>query len=380
MLLIGERQYSFPLSEMVRAMGINVDVIEEKSVHQLAQLKNPEEIRKKYDVVWLACFDSLWKLLDDEMADGLKQAVSQGVGFIHTGGPGSFHGGFGRAALVDVRSLTEVLPVKLRSRNDVIYGQLYRRTGEIEQVFSPVKDIGVFASAGEGWNDFGLRDYGVAGFNDVDLKPGSLQILTISGRPLLVTGQFGQGRTVAFTGFTPAYAEKKSSWDPKIILRYFLDQEFGTDPVSKSYFALFMRMIGAARGEKPAAGFDELLAARDKPLFESLQDLSSATLSLPAAVRAKASERKANANLAVTNGSEYARLVRVRAEWKEGEENAPYLVKYSDNFFDLLPGESKSLALVMFLAKEHMGRISGTLVVEGPNLEPQRIPVEVQNQ
>ena len=380
MLLIGERQYSFPISEMVRAMGINVDVIEEKSVHQLAQLKNPEEIRKKYDVVWLACFDSLWKLLDDEMADGLKQAVSQGVGFIHTGGPGSFHGGFGRAALVDVRSLTEVLPVKLRSRNDVIYGQLYRRTGEIEQVFSPVKDIGVFASAGEGWNDFGLRDYGVAGFNDVDLKPGSLQILTISGRPLLVTGQFGQGRTVAFTGFTPAYAEKKSSWDPKIILRYFLDQEFGTDPVSKSYFALFMRMIGAARGEKPAAGFDELLAARDKPLFESLQDLSSATLSLPAAVRAKASERKANANLAVTNGSEYARLVRVRAEWKEGEENAPYLVKYSDNFFDLLPGESKSLALVMFLAKEHMGRISGTLVVEGPNLEPQRIPVEVQNQ
>ena len=129
MLLIGEKQYSFPIAKMVRAMGINVDVIEEESIHQLAQLKNPEEIRKKYDVVWLACFDSLWKLMDDEMADGLKQAVSQGVGFIHTGGPGSFHGGFGRAALIDVRSLAELLPVKLHDRNDVNYGQLYLPRG-----------------------------------------------------------------------------------------------------------------------------------------------------------------------------------------------------------------------------------------------------------
>src|SRR5581483_3906094 len=191
---------------------------------------NPDEIRKKYDVVWLACFDSLWKLMDDEMADGLRQAVNQGVGFIHTGGPGSFHGGFGRAALIDVRSLAEVLPVKLHSRNDVNYGQLYRATGDINQVFSPVKEIEAVETAGEGWGDFGFKEYGIAGFNDVDLKPGSRLMMTISGRPLLVTGQFGKGRTVAFTGFTPPYAEKKSTWDPKIPIRYLLDQEFTNDP------------------------------------------------------------------------------------------------------------------------------------------------------
>ena len=125
-----------------------------------------------------------------------------------------------------------------------------------------MKDIGVAALGGKGWNDFGLKDYGLSGFNDVDLKPGSLQILTISGRPLLVTGKFGQGRTVAFTGFTPAYTEKMwpkpgpesfSSWEDLPIiapLRYLVDQEFVADPVNKSYFALFMRMIAAARGEE----------------------------------------------------------------------------------------------------------------------------------
>ena len=76
--------------------------------------------------------------------------------------------------------------------------------------------------------------------------------MTVSGRPLLVLGQFGKGTTVAFTGFTPAYTEKKSSWVDTIALRYFLDQEFISDPVTKSYFALFMRMIAAASGEKPA--------------------------------------------------------------------------------------------------------------------------------
>ena len=70
----------------------------------------------------------------------------------------------------------------------------------------------------------------------------------------------------------------------------------------------------------------------------------------------------------------------MRAEWEEGEGNSPYLVKYSDNFFDLLPGESKSVGMEMFLAKEHMGKLSGTLVVEGTNMMSRRIPVELASE
>ena len=122
---------------------------------------------------------------------------------------------------------------------------------------------------------------------------------------------------------------------------------------------------------------DELLAARDKPLFESLKDLPAATVEVPSALHVTAAGKRANATLMVTNGSHYARLVRVRAEWEEGEGNSPYLVKYSDNFFDLLPGESKSVGVEMFLATEHMRKLSGTLVVEGTNIASRRIPVEL---
>src|ERR1019366_8846384 len=105
--------------------------------------------------------------------------------------------------------------------------------------------------------------------------------------------------------------------------------------------------------------------------FETLKDLPTATLTLPSALKVTVSGRKGSATLQVKNGTKYARLVRMRAEWKEGEGNSPYLVKYSDNFFDLLPGESKSVGVKMFLAKAPLGKLSGTLVVEGTNVKLQ---------
>jgi len=375
MLLIGERKFALPIAEMARAAGVQVDAIEDESLPRLAELKNPAAIRARYDVVWLASLDSLWKLMDDAMADGLRQAIDDGVGFIHSGGEGSFHGGYGRAAMIDVRPLAAALPVKLHSRYDVTLGPL--AVDAIQPIFEPFKTIRVTDAAGQGWSDLGFAQLGIEGFNDVDLQPGSRELLTISGRPLLVTGDYGKGHTVAFTGYTPSYTLKKAFWDANITFPYYLDQEFVNNPVSMSYFSLFIRMIAMASGEKPAVPFDDLLAARDKPLFESLQDLPKAGLTLPSEISAVASGSKANAVLKVTNGNAYARLVRVRAEW--AGDGAPFLVKYSDNYFDLLPGEEKSVDLEMFLPAAHSGKIAGTLIVEGPNVEARRIPVEVRN-
>jgi hypothetical protein len=205
-------------------------------------------------------------------------------------------------------------------------------------------------------------------------------MMTVSGRPLLVTGQYGKGTTLAFTGFTPAYKEQKSSWLDTITLPYFLDQEFVNDPANRSYFSLFMRMVAAASGQDPAKPFDELLAAREKPLFESLKDQPAAALTVPANLEATAEGDKVHATLTITSGGNYARLVRVRAEWDQSEGSAPYLVEYGDNYFDLLPGESKAVAIEMFLPKEHMGKLSGALVVEGTNIESRRIPVQVTSE
>jgi beta-mannosidase len=375
MLLIGERKFDLPIAEMAKAAGVQVDVIDEESLPRFAELKNVASIRAHYDVVWLASFDSLWKLMNDGMADGLRQAIHDGVGFIHTGGEGSFHGGYGRAAMIDVRPLAEALPVRLSSRSDVTLGPL--TVDAIQPGFEPFKTIGVTDPAA-GWGDMGFATYGIPGFNDVDTRPESRELLTISGRPLLVSGDYGRGHTVAFTGYTPAYPLKKAFWDSKVTFPYCLDQEFVTDPVTRSYFTLFVRMIALASGQKPEIAFDDLLAARDKPLFESLKDLPKTSLKLPAMVATTSAEGKSHAILKIASSGDYARLVRVRAEWPVPNATAPYLVKYSDNYFDLLPGEEKSLDLEMFLPAGHGGKVAGTLIVEGPNITAQRIPIELQ--
>ena len=375
MLLIGESQFTLPIAEMAGAAGVQVDVINNESFPRLAELKNAAGIRSKYDVVWLASLDSLWKLMDDEMADGLRQAIHDGVGFIHTGGEGSFHGGYGRAAMIDVGPLAEALPVKLHSQYDVILGPL--AVDAMQPIFESFKNVGVTNAAGAGWSDLGFAKFGIGGFNDVDLRSGSRELMTISGRPLLVTGDYGKGHTVAFTGYTPSYTMKKAFWDSSVTFPYCLDQEFVTNPVSRSYFSVFIRMLALASGEAPAVAFDEILAAKDKPLFESLKDLPKATLSLPTKISSVGSGGRANAVLNLVNGGAYARLVRVRAEWIGS--GTPYLVKYSDNYFDLLPGQEKTLDLEMLLPAQHSGTIAGTLIISGPNLEERRVPVELQD-
>jgi hypothetical protein len=377
LLVIGQRKYALPIAQMAQAMGLNVEVIEEASIHQLEHLRDANEVRKRYDLIWLASFDSLWKLLDDSMAQGLKQAVNQGVGFIHTGGPGSFHGGLGMGACLELTALAEVLPVRLQSRNDLVFGPLERQPADSTARFSPIKDIQITEPARQGWGKCDLKHYGLPAFNQVQLKPDSRQVLTISGAPLLVTGQYGQGRTVVFTGFTPEYAERRADWDTKIEFPYLVDQEFYTNPVSTAYFALFMRMLAAATGQQPATPYDEVLAARDKPLFETLQDSPSAALRTPDALNAKASGGKASASLNVVNGQQYARLVRLRVEWNEPESQAPYLVMYSDNYFDLLPGESKTITLDLFMPPQVRKTIQGRVVMEASNAPAQEIPITI---
>jgi len=379
LLLIGENKYTLPLAKMALAMGLSVDVISEDSIQRLAELRDAAGIRKTYDAVWLASFESLWKFLDDATANGLKEAVRQGVGFIHTGGPGSFHGGFGGGACLDFTPLAEVLPVHLESRNDLVYGPGQETRADPAQ-FAPIKEIQTEGQPAEKWSVTLLRAYGLPGFNAVDLKPGSEEPMSIAGRPLLVTGHYGEGKTVIFTGFTPSYTEERADWDPKVVYPYMLDQELVADPANKAYFDLFMRMLAEATGERPAAGFDALIASRDKPLFEMLKDLPPAAVGLPPEVKAKVSGNKATIPLTFANGPQYARLVRVRIDWETRAEGNPDLLLFSDNYFDLLPGEKRDLEIRVSASTGTLGPIQGKLVVAGSNVPAMQIPITLETQ
>jgi beta-mannosidase len=370
-LLIGQRKYSLPIAQMVRGIGADVDVIDERALSDLARLRESEEIHKKYDVVWLASFDSLWKLLDNSEADGLRNAIEKGTGFIHTGGRGSFHGGFGEGSCLDFTPLAEVLPVKVQDRYDLVFSQPHEPT-EMFSKFPPMKDIRPTAGADSAWHDGGLGEFGLAGFNDTQLKAGSQEILTINGRPLFVTGRYGQGHTVAFTGFTPPYTEQHAYWDSKIIFPYLPDQEYYQNPITKAYSYVFMELLAAATGKTPQASYAAILAAHEKPLFETLKDLPPVTVRTDIVSSGVISDNQGRLTLQLTNGERYARLVHLRAEWDGESPRIPYLVLYGDNYFDLAPGEVRKIDLTLLFPQGAAGPVSGKLTVDGANVPTQR--------
>ncbi len=368
-LLIGQRKYSLPIAEMIRALGVNVDVMDEESLAQFAELSDGKALRKKYDVIWLAAFDSIWRLLNQSEVEGLKAAIDSGAGFIHTGGRGSFHGGFGEGATLDLTGLDDILPVKLQDHYDLVLGQPDERAPASSQ-FAPIKDIRLAADAGATWNDGGLKETGLPGFNDTELKPDAKEILSIDGRPLLVTGRFGQGRTVAFTGFTPALGAADTEW--------VVDQKLYDAPINKAYFQIFMQLLVAATGEKPQATYSAILSQREEPLFEMLKDLPAAEVKTAATVSGEISPGHGRFSVQLTNNDRYARLIRVHAKWDGEPSDSPDLVLYGDNYFDLLPRETKTVEGELILPDANTTSISGTVTVEGVNVPATNIPVKLQ--
>ena len=377
-LLISQKKYSVPIAEMMRAMGVSVEVIDEDSLTNLGSLRDANQLRKNYDVVWLAAFDSLWKLLDNAEAEGLKRAVEEGVGFIHSGGRGSFHGGFGEGACLDFTPLADLLPVELQNRYDLVLGEADERTN-IFSVFSPLKDIRVSSKANDEWTDGGLGQFGLPGFNETHLKSGSEEVISIHDLPLLVMGRYGNGHTVAFTGFTPPYTEQHADWNPRIVYPYFVDQELYQKRDMRSYFYVFMELLAAASGEKPRISYETLLQAREKPLFETLKDLAPGEVTVSVRGYDEGDRAEAEISIQLTNRNHYARLVRVRLEDEEPTQGTPYLVLFDDNYFDLLPNEMRMIKAKLLFSEGKRSPFSGNIIISGTNIDTLSIPVSLNS-
>ena len=361
-LVIGWSRDARPIISILEALGAKVDAIDELSLDRLAELKDPAAIRAKYDVVWLAPMDHFWKLVEPAMGNGLAEAVKQGVGFIHSGGNAAFHGGEAVSACLDLTRIAEILPVKLHAQNEDVVYPAFKAGQPLPITQQTIKDIKVVDPA---WTDAGLNDFGIEGYNLVDSRPESKVELTTEGNPLLVTGQYGQGRTVAFTGFTP-------TWDSPG--EDFLDEQFDNMPVSRAYFGIFAQMLAAATGSQPAISYKDVLAAREKPLFQILKEQPAATVECGEPLAAKASGNSATLSVNLKDTRSYARLVRLRVEW-DGPQ--PYIQLYSDNYFDLLPGQAKPVSLELAFPEKLIAPVHGRLIVAGSNVLPTEIPITV---
>jgi len=338
-LLIGTKAHGALIAKDLRALGAQVDEINEDHVVRFSELRQADELRRRYDVIWLANFDSVWKLLDDDMAEGIAQAVREGVGFVHTGGRSSFHGGGGLGACLDFTKLSEVLPVKVREGRDDL------------NVLNTSKDVRVLAN---GWTDAGLKQIGVQNFNEVQTRQGSEVIMKFDDWPLLAAGHYGKGNTVAFMGYTPT-----------------------DDAAEATYAALYAQMILQAQGENPAYRYASV-GGKDKPLMQMLkeQPQAEATVS-PATIDATVKDSAGNFTVQIMNGDRFARLMRLRIEWSDPSGPAP-VVLYGDNYFDLFPAQEKDVLVEFQVPGLFAGSAKGVLIVEGTNVPETRIPISIE--
>jgi hypothetical protein len=72
--------------------------------------------------------------------------------------------------------------------------------------------------------------------------------------------------------------------------------------------------------------------------------------------------------------------VRASAAWDGESAKTPYLVTYSDNYFDLLPGEVKTIDARILVRRGLKGEIKGKFTVKGSNVRPAVIPITLQAQ
>jgi len=338
-LLIASKKYGESLAGELRAMGLELDVIDQDHLDRFNELRNAKELEKEYDVIWVGSFEALWKVLDDDMAEGVAQAVKDGVGLIHTGSESSFHGGEGLAACLDFTKLAEVLPVKVREGRDDL------------NMLNSSKDVRVIA---KGWTDSGLKETGIQNFNQVEAKEGSDVIMKFTDWPLLVAGQYGKGHTVAFMGYTPLDKKAEPTWR-----------------------ALYSQMLLAAMGENPEYRY-AAVTGRQKPLFQLLKEQPEASVKAsPAAIESAAQNGTAQFKVQIANGDRFARLLRMRIEWEDQTGQAP-VAMYGDNYFDLFPGEEKEVTVELETPAAQAGTTKGTLIVEGTNVAEIRIPVSVE--
>ena len=338
-MLLGQRHYAGHLEAHLKALGATVDVIDEDQIGRLEELRRGDELRTTYDVLWLTGWESLWKILEDDMAEGIVRAVQDGMGFIHSGSGASFRGSNGvpYASCLDFTPLGSVLPVELhRGRND----------------FSPVlgKDVRIVS---RGWTDTGIRARGINGFNEVEAREGTDTVMTVDGWPLLVTGQYGTGRTVAFMGSTPT----------------------NTTGLEALWMGLYGQMLDFLQSV-PADNRWAAVGGESKPLMQLLKELPRTHLEVPAEMRASAAGGHARFQITLGKGENYARLVQLRLEWK-GPQDEPLLETFSDNFLDLFPGESATIRAEIRWAAPLQKPVTGTLIIEGVNLDAIHIPFTV---
>jgi beta-mannosidase len=345
LLLLGQRRYTGPIIAGLEPIpGLETEIVDETR-RQPRDSTWSEQLAERFDVIWFAGWDNAaYQFRPDEWRN-LSEGVAAGVGLIHTGGQGSFHGGDGRGALLDSTALGDALPVDLRPRDVLL---------DVRPGVRPRSDC-------DPEFDAPLEGLPFHGHHRVAARQGAKVHWMIGDDPLLVTGRFGKGATVAFTAWLTALLSPISMneaadafWVEATALRDGGEREepalaeapwlradiraYG--PHWDGTLALGLGLLAHAGRRLLRAPVREFVDEYQQPLFERLARLPPTTLACRIGwLEHDEALAEVRGAIEIRNeGPVLARLVRGVA-MTDGEA----IGRFRDGFVDLLPGEGCSL-------------------------------------
>jgi hypothetical protein len=267
------------------------------------------------------------------------KSVEAGATFVHTGSWSSFHGGEDdKTAALDLTSLTKILPVEVKPENDVYAVEHLSRIGALTRPpqHPVVPDKIEATSVAPDWMKAVDFSNLTVDRHRLNPRPEAQVLLSLNGRPLLVTARYGKGKAIAYLGFSPAGNPK-----PKDSLPILLDRVL---PVSAEHL-LFVKVaasiLALAAEEEPVASLDDILnnKTRSTPLFEQLKGLSKPEWPEVAWSWTKVDGSTLVGRARIHNGGAYLRRLRLRLDGPDFE-NGDVLPLWSNQYFDLLPNET----------------------------------------
>ena len=333
-LLLGTPEWTQPMEGYLRGLGAAVTTV----ASELTIIRPPlnpfpgsaAELVKDYDVIWLAGFNNYWREAPEEWATTIRDAVDSGVSLIHTGSLASFHGAGEKAAALDLTSLGQVLPVEVGHENDVLLTSTFKVGKEPNGLAFKDSALRITATPdAPAWlKAFHFGSTTPESYHLLQSRSNARTLLEMGGLPLLVSGRFGHGRTLAYMGFTPQGSMRLI--DAPVIL----DRVVRASSDGRLMTTISAALLALASGEDPAAPLSELVESRAKPLYETLKELPQ-----PAWPEITVSWKNQSAgHVRIQNGAGYTLGLRLRLDGS-AIASGRSLPLWSNQFFDLLPNE-----------------------------------------
>jgi hypothetical protein len=304
------------------------------------------ELRQNYDVLWLTGFENYWREAPEQVTQTIVEAVESGVTFVHTGSWSSFHGGGGTAAALDLTPLAQLLPVEVEAENDVFPRTSYKTGNELNAPPDSWPGAVAASETAPRW----LRDVDFtglapsAGYHIINSRPGAEVLLRLAGQPLLVSGQYGKGRTLVYLGFSPEGGRSVRNRQPLIV-----DRAIRASAEGRLFTIISAALLALASGEEPSTALGDLVKARSTPLFETLKNSPSAPWPDVSLSWERSDGKGVRARIHIRNGAEYLYGLRLRFDGPDFRDGKA-LPLWSDQYFDLIPGEELNATVELFTA------------------------------